>query len=113
MLRQAQHERVIGQDSPPVTLSLSKGDRIVSSGLREQLAQHVRQNTTVAVVLDFYRGIDPQCHWDFLGPTIGPVDHKGNILTRLRIISQTNQVEHFTAVKLERLSAHAFLELAG
>jgi hypothetical protein len=41
------------------------------------------------------------------------VNDQGNILPRLGVGTETGEVEHFTAVELERLSIRAFFELTG
>src|SRR5207249_9788915 len=72
-----------------------------------------RQDPAVAVVLNFYRSVDAQRHRDFFAAAVGAVNHQGNILPRLGVGAETDEVKHFTAVELESLSIRAFFELTG
>ena len=66
----------------------------------------------MTVVLNFYRRIDTQRYQDFFTLAVSTMNDQRDILPRLRVGAETNEVENFTAVELERLGAHAFLELA-
>ena len=67
----------------------------------------------MTVVLNFYWRVDTQCHQDFFSLAMGTMNDQGDVLPRLGTGAETGEVEHFTAVELERLSAHAYFELTG
>ena len=64
------------------------------------------------VVLDLDGGIDSQRNRDLISPAAGAVDEEGDILARLDLTFQTDNVKDFGAVELQRLSTGSFLKLA-
>src|SRR5262245_12607354 len=81
------------------------------SGLRDQLAQYVRQDAAVLVVIDLDRRIYAQLHRDlFSGPVRAAYDQR-DILLRPDPAVESDDVESFRAVEVERLRADAFFEL--
>ena len=65
------------------------------------------------VVLDLDGGIDSQRNRDLISPAAVAVDEEGDILARLDLTFQTDNVKDFGAVELQRLSTGSFLKLAG
>src|SRR5262245_15245565 len=81
------------------------------SGLRDQLAQYVRQDAAVLVVIELDRRIYAQLHRDlFSGPVRAAYDQR-DVLLRPDPAVETDYVESFRAVEVEGLRADAFFEL--
>src|SRR5262249_25973178 len=81
------------------------------SGLSDQLAQHVRQDAAVLVVIDLDRRIDAQLHRNlFSGPVRAAYDQP-DVLLRSDPAVESDDVESFRAVEVERLRADAFFKL--
>src|SRR5262249_28854778 len=81
------------------------------SGLSDQLAQHVRQDAAVLVIIDLDRRIYAQLHRNlFSGPVRAAYDQR-DILLRPDPAVESDDVESFRAVEVERLRADAFFEL--
>src|SRR5688500_16733746 len=97
----------------PLSLSPSSPSSLCSGRLRDQLPQHVGENPPVAVVLDLNRRIYAERDRHFLHLAALAADDERQVLSRLDLdLLQADEVEGLRAVEVERLRAHALLELA-
>src|ERR1044071_9038715 len=79
--------------------------------LGDQLPQNVRQNSSVLIVVHFYRCIDSQYHRDLLAFAVLTMDCQRQLLPWTYAVFKTCQIEALTSIQLERLSAGAFVKL--
>ena len=79
--------------------------------LLNQLPQHKRQNTAVAVVVDFDGGVDAEFDGLLNFGAVFAGDGEGDILAGLDAVAEAGDVVGFGAVEVERLRADAFGEL--
>src|SRR5579864_8782293 len=76
-----------------------------------QLAQDVRQNAAVLVVIDFDRGIDSASDRDGLGLSSNACDAQLKVLLRLESVPQAQDVIGLGAIEVKALRVNALLEL--
>src|SRR5208283_2061774 len=73
------------------------------SGLRNQLAQHERQDAAVPVVINLNRGIDSQQHAHLLPAAVSALDQQRDILLRLDVAVDSKHVDFLVTIDSERL----------
>src|ERR1051326_1125168 len=105
--------------APPFVLALA----LKPGRARQQLSQHIRQDSTVQVVVDLDRRVDAQSHWNILRRSIRAMNRERHIHAwrDFKIIAravgvvigglQSRDVERLSAVEIQRRRVRSFLEL--
>src|SRR6266404_5553208 len=77
----------------------------------QQLPQHVRKNSPVLVVIDFYWCIDPKDDWDLFRLSGCSMDDEFYILLWSYSIFQSDYIERLRAIESQRCCVSSFLKL--
>src|SRR5690606_19735705 len=80
---------------------------------RQQFAQHVGQDASMQVVIDFGGRVDTKQHADLLRGSVRTVDDKGDILLRSDTVFDAGDVVGFFSGDSQSINAIFALELQG